>query len=587
MKELNGWFPHAPRALLPWLPWKSNDTAKIVPMAIRLLDPVTIGQIAAGEVIERPASIVKELVENALDAGARRIAVRVRGGGLAEIEVADDGAGIPADEVPAALLRHATSKLPDFGGLSAVATLGFRGEGLASVAAVARTRLTSRVAGAEIATAVDAYGEEIGPPQPAPGPVGTRVVVRDLFESVPARREYLRSPGAEFGRIAQWLATMALAYPHVGFTLEHDGRQIFAFPPDGDPQPRLRHLFGTPAAGMLAVAGARERIRVSGWISPPGDDRPDRRLQVLFVNGRLLRSTALSGAWTAAYRTYAMTGRHPYGVLFVDVAPDEVDPNVHPTKSDVRLRFAERVNAVARDAMGVALRTAATARLERAISFAPSAGAFGVGDLPAAAEWSGTLVGPQAAAPALRVLAQVDRTFVLATDGDAVVLIDQHAAHERIVYEELAANADRAAPGEPLLVPYTFEVRPDQARALESTRDALVASGLVVEPFGERAYRVVATPAHTTHAGRTRSFDVADFLECLADDAPALDARHAVWASLACHSVARAGDALAPDEMTTLVERLQRCANPMHCPHGRPTIVRLEPDAIARLFKRI
>jgi DNA mismatch repair protein MutL len=587
VKELNGWFPHAPRALLPWLPWKSNDTAKIVPMAIRLLDPVTIGQIAAGEVIERPASIVKELVENALDAGARRIAVRVRGGGLAEIEVADDGAGIPADEVPAALLRHATSKLPDFGGLSAVATLGFRGEGLASVAAVARTRLTSRVAGAEIATAVDAYGEVIGPPQPAPGPVGTRVVVRDLFESVPARREYLRSPGAEFGRIAQWLATMALAYPHVGFTLEHDGRQIFAFPPDGDPQPRLRHLFGTPAAGMLAVAGARERIRVSGWISPPGDDRPDRRLQVLFVNGRLLRSTALSGAWTAAYRTYAMTGRYPYGVLFVDVAPDEVDPNVHPTKSDVRLRFAERVNAVARDAMGVALRTAATARLERAISFAPSAGAFGVGDLPAAAEWSGTLVGPQAAAPALRVLAQIDRTFVLATDGDAVVLIDQHAAHERIVYEELAANADLAAPGEPLLVPYTFEVRPDQARALESTRDALVASGLVVEPFGERAYRVVATPAHTTHAGRTRSFDVADFLECLADDAPALDARHAVWASLACHSVARAGDALAPHEMTTLVERLQRCANPMHCPHGRPTIVRLEPDAIARLFKRI
>jgi DNA mismatch repair protein MutL len=559
-------------------------------MAIRLLDPVTIGQIAAGEVIERPASVVKELVENALDAGARRIAVRVRGGGLAEIEVADDGSGIPAAEVPTALLRHATSKLPETGGLTAVATLGFRGEGLASVAAVARTTVSSRVVGAEIATAVDAFGEEVGLPQPAAGPVGTRVVVRDLFANVPARRAYLRSPRAEFARIAGWLATMSLAYPAVGFTLEHDGRRIFAFAPDGDPGPRLRHVFGTPAAAMLPVAGARDRVAVEGWISPPGDDRPDRRSQVLFVNGRLLRSTLVSGAWTAAYRTFAMSGRHPYGVVFVDVAPDEVDPNVHPTKSDVRLRFGERVNAVVRDAMGSALSAAATARLQHAISFAPPPAESAGGDERAALaepRWSGTLVAPGVVAPALRVLAQVDRTFVLATDGEAVVLVDQHAAHERIVYEELMANVERAAPAEPLLVPYTFEVRPEQERALEATREALLASGLVVEPFGERAYRVVATPAHTTHAGRTRTFDVADFLTCLDDEGPALDARHAVWASLACHSVARAGDALAYDEMVTLLERLQRCANPMHCPHGRPTIVRLEPDAIARLFKRL
>ena len=221
--------------------------AKRRPMAIRLLDPATIGQIAAGEVIERPASVVKELVENALDAGARRIAVRVRGGGLAEIEVADDGTGIPAGEVATALLRHATSKLPDGGALTAIATLGFRGEGLASVAAVARTTLASRTAGAEIATAVDAFGEEIGRPYPAAGPPGTRVIVHDLFANVPARREYLRSPAAEFTRLAQWLAQMSLAYPQVGFTLEHDGRTIFAFAPDGDPAPRLRHIFGTAA----------------------------------------------------------------------------------------------------------------------------------------------------------------------------------------------------------------------------------------------------------------------------------------------------------------------------------------------------
>jgi DNA mismatch repair protein MutL len=558
-------------------------------MAIRLLDPVTIGQIAAGEVIERPASVVKELVENALDAGARRIAVRVRGGGLAEIEVADDGSGIPAGEVATALLRHATSKLPDGGALTAIATLGFRGEGLASVAAVARTTLSSRTGGAEIATAVDAFGEEIGLPYPVAGPVGTRVVVRDLFANVPARREYLRSPAVEFSRLAQWLAHMSLAYPEVGFTLEHDGRTTFAVAPDGDPQPRLRHVFGTTAGLMLHVRGARDRISVEGWISVPGDDRPDRRSQLLFVNGRLLRSTLLSGAWTGAYRTFAMTGRHAYGVLFVDVAPDEVDPNVHPTKSDVRLRYGERVNAVVREVMGNALRAAATARLERAVSYAPliagGAPAPALGGLEPA--WSGTLVDEVAAPRALRVLAQLDRTFVLATDGEAVVLIDQHAAHERVVYEELMTNVERAVPGEPLLVPHTFEVRPEHERALEASREALVASGLVIEPFGERAYRIVATPAHTTHAGRTRTFDVAEFLDGLDDEGHALDPRHAVWASLACHSVARAGDTLAYDEMVTLLERLQRCANPMHCPHGRPTIVRLEPDAIARLFKRV
>lgn len=569
-------------------------------MAIRLLDPATIGQIAAGEVIERPASVVKELVENAIDAGATRIVVRIAGGGLAEIEVADDGGGIGAGEVARALLRHATSKLHDAGGLTSIATLGFRGEGLASIVSVARTTVTSRTAGAEIATAVEAFGEDIGEPYPAPGPPGTRVVVRDLFANVPARREYLRTPGAEFARIAQWIGTMSLAYPAVGFTLEHDGRRIAVFAPDGDPMPRLTHVFGRAAGTMIPIRAASldGHVTVEGWISTPGDDRPDRRAQILFVNGRLLRTTVLSGAWTAAYRTFAMSGRYPYGVLFVDVVAAEVDPNVHPTKSDVRLRYAERVNSTVREAMTSALRAAATARLERSISFAPRAAgddapAYAVPQAGADGEtrWGGSFVAASddivIEPRALRVLAQVDRTYVLATDGEAVVLVDQHAAHERIVYEELMRNATHDAPSQPLLVPVSFEVRPDQARGIEATRDALAASGLVIEPFGEHAYRLVATPAHTTHAGKTRTFDVADFLDGLDDDGPRLDERHAVWASLACHSVSRAGDSLAFAEMTTLLDRLQHCANPMHCPHGRPTIVRLEPEAIARLFRRV
>ena len=559
---------------------------------IRLLDPETIGQIAAGEVIERPLSVVKELVENALDADATRIAVRVRGGGLVEIEVADDGAGIAPEELALALRRHATSKIGDATGLTQVDTLGFRGEGLASIAAVAQVTIVSRVAGAEVATAIDAHGEAIGEPHPVAGPPGTRVVVRELFGNVPVRREYLRSPAAEFARISSWLATLALAYPHTGFSLEHDGKPAFAFPPGDDLAPRLRHVFGTTSATMVAIRGDERHARVGGWVSSPGDDRPDRRNQILFVNGRLLRSTLVSGAWAAAYRTFAMVGRHPYGVLYLTVPPDEVDPNVHPTKSDVRLRHGDRVVSAVKDAIAIALRRGAVERLERSISFAPPtreyAGAFG----GLTVDWAESLLPGEhddesRERKTLRVLAQIDRTFILATDGDAVVLIDQHAAHERIVFEQLSANARASATAEPLLVPYTFEVRPEEADRLDATLPALAAGGLHVESFGERAYRVTATPARLVHAGRTRPFDVADFVECLSDEVRGLDADQRVWASLACHSVVRAGERLEYPEMTALVERLQRCENPMHCPHGRPTIVRLEAERIARLFKRM
>ncbi len=561
--------------------------------AIRVLDAETVGQIAAGEVIERPLSVVKELVENALDADATRIVVRVRGGGIDEIEVADNGSGIDAVDLPLAVRRHGTSKLAGAADLTQIGTLGFRGEGLASIAAIARTTIVSRTAAADIATAIDAHGETIGEARPHAGPPGTRVIVRELFANVPVRREYLRSPGAEFARISQWLATLALAYPHVGFSLEHDGRAVFAFAPGGLAL-RLAHVFGPGAPSMVAVGddaheggGARrsDRVSVAGHISSPGDDRPDRRAQVLFVNGRLLRSTLVSGAWTAAYRTFAMVGRHPYGVLFVRVPPEDVDPNVHPTKSDVRLRHGDRVLTVVKDAMTAALRGGAVERLGRAISFSPPQRSAGSA-APAVFEWSDSFVDVTAAA-SLRVLAQVDRTYILATDGSAIVLIDQHAAHERIVFEQLRANAARSGACEPLLVPHSFEVTLEQAERLDATLDTLGAGGLMLEAFGERAYRITATPARLVHAGTSRAFDVADFIDGLSDDCRGLDAAQRVWASLACHSVVRAGERLELREMTTLVERLQQCENPMHCPHGRPTIVRLEPDAIARLFKRL
>jgi len=553
---------------------------------IRLLDDATIGAIAAGEVVERPVSVVKELVENALDAGAATVTVSVTRGGVDGIDVRDDGIGIARDELPLALRRHATSKLRDSAGLERVATLGFRGEGLASIAAVAQVRLVSRVAGADVGFALEAAADWIGEATAVAAPPGTRVEVRDLFSSVPVRREFLRSPGAEFARISAFLATIALAYPRVRFVLAHDGREVWAFPSAEGIEGRLAHVFGH--AALHDLLALEDSAIARGFISRPGRDRRDRRMQFLFVNGRLLRSTLLAGAWTAGYSTFAMSGRQPYGVLFVTLPADRVDPNVHPTKSDVRLRDGTAVADSVRRAIAATLRRHAHADAARAVSFAPPA--FGATDR------DGALERTQAASSAAlfsfaqekvsgdehRVLAQLDDTFILATDGQALILVDQHAAHERIAFEAIAARGKAVNPGEPLLVPYTIEVDAAEWERFEAARGALAEAGLEVEPFGERTYRVVATPA----GYGARAFDVRGFLNDLSDEVAGLDARGRVWATLACHSVVRAGELLEHAEMTALIARLLECENPMHCPHGRPTIVRVEADAIERMFKR-
>ena len=568
---------------------------------IRLLDLVTVGQIAAGEVVERPLSVVKELVENALDAGASRIAVSVRGGGLEAIDVSDDGCGIAPSDLKLAFARHATSKLAYARDLERIATLGFRGEGLASVAAVARVRLVSRTAGSEFGYAVDAHATEVSEPEPIAAALGTRVVVEALFANVPVRREYVRSPAAEFTRIATFLATLALAYPAVAFSLAHDGRPTFAFRAGATLDERLAHVFGPAAPALVQLdAHAAGDARVRGFVSRPGNDRGDRRMQLLFINDRLLRTTQLAGAWSAAYSSFALAGRQPFGVLFLDVPPDHVDPNVHPTKSDVRLRFPDVAHDAVRRTIARTLARDASLRISEALSFAPpsepeaaSRNAWSEGRagyaLHAAPHAERTFAANGFAGDAftpvreLRILAQLDDTFLLATDGRALVLVDQHAAHERIAYEAIAERAKAGAgPSEPLLVPYTLELDAESYDRFERSRPALAAAGLEAEPFGERCYRIVATPA----GYGARAFDVGAYVADLGDEVAGLSAEQRVWASLACHSVVRAGDPLEHAEMTALLARLVVCANPMHCPHGRPTIVRLEPEAIARLFKR-
>ncbi|MBC5810849.1 MAG: DNA mismatch repair endonuclease MutL [Candidatus Eremiobacteraeota bacterium] len=549
---------------------------------IRLLDSATVGQIAAGEVVERPLSVVKELVENALDAGARRISVTVSKGGLDALEVSDDGTGIPRDDLRLSLARHATSKLSSAGDLERIATLGFRGEGLASIAAVARVRVASRVADAQIGYAVEAFGENVSEPEPVAIPVGTRVSVRALFENVPVRREFLRSPSAEFARISTFLATLALAYPSVTFALAHDGKPVWIFPGTDAIEQRLAHVFGPePARSLLAL----DAPGVRGYVSRPGFDRGDRRMQLLFVNRRLLRSTLMAGAWTGGYSTFSLSGRQPYGVLFLDLDPQHVDPNVHPTKSDVRLRYPERVASVVRRAISGALEADARGRLSASLSFAPprTDASNGVAEFSAPFETQAPFAfGESDDRGGLRVLAQLDATYILATDGRALVLVDQHAAHERVAYEAIAARARRAAPCEPLLVPFTVELPASDVPLFESVRQTLAEAGFEAEPFGEGAYRVLATPS----GYGARAFAVRPFVEDLRDEIPGLGAAERIWATLACHSVARAGDKLEAAEMSALIAQLLRCENPMHCPHGRPTIVRIEPADVARMFKR-
>jgi DNA mismatch repair protein MutL len=568
------------------------STPRASSATIHLLDTATIGQIAAGEIIDRPASVVKELAENAIDAGAARVVVNVERGGTDLIEVIDDGLGMTADDLPLAVRRHATSKLASAVDLASIETLGFRGEGLASIAAVSRLEIVSRRPHAEVGTRVVARGDEVGTVEPVAAPQGTRVRVEVLFENLPVRREYLRSPSAEFNRISSWLSSFALGYPQVTFVLRHDGKDVWTMPASQNVADRLAMVFGREASTALVELDA-SAVRaftgsVRGFVSTPGRDRPDRRMQLLFVNGRLLRSTLLAGAWTAGYATYAMTGRHPYGVLFLDLPPEHVDANVHPTKSDVRLRHGSQVFETVRRAIAATLAGHAAQRFREhttaaaGISFAPPA-------VDASLEHVQSLFeGAPAAADEvpsrrLRVLAQLHRTYVLASDGEALLLVDQHAAHERIAYETIVERARSHAPSEPMLVPHVVELDSSRSAALDRALELLREGGLEIDAFGERTYRIVATPA----GYGSRPFDLAGFLDDLTEDPKQRDVRERVWASLACHSVTIAGERLEPDEMTTLVDRLQQCSNPMHCPHGRPTMVRLGPEEIARMFKRV
>ena len=618
-------------------------------MTIRRLPPETVNRIAAGEVVERPASAVKELVENALDAGARRIVVQIEGGGLSRILVEDDGSGLAPDELLLAVERHATSKLaPDAAGdydLLDIATLGFRGEALPSIGSVARLALTSRAQGASEAWSLMVEGGAVGRPAPAafPGPHGARVEVRDLFYATPARLKFMKSERTESQAITDEVKRQAMAHEATAFSLEIDGRAVLRLPAEAPgPEGRLARLSAILgrdfADNALFVDHEREGVRLTGYAGLPTLNRGSASHQYLFVNGRPVRDRLLQGALRGAYADFLARDRHPVTALYLEVDPHAVDVNVHPAKAEVRFRDPALVRGLVvgglRHALaGAAHRTAST-HSEAALSALRPQGLGGYAPGPSAAGFSAWRMGGwnpvagsgrSAVLPGLEGLsaraepapgladpgapfdfaeapadtealdqplgaarAQVHATYIIAQTRDGLVVVDQHAAHERLVYERMKAQLEAGGVArQTLLLPEVVELDPAEAERVASRTEELQALGLVVESFGPGAILVRETPAllgETDVAGLIR--DIADDL---AETGQALSLRERlqeVCSTLACHGSVRAGRRLTAPEMNALLREMEVTPNSGQCNHGRPTWVELKLTDIERLFGR-
>jgi DNA mismatch repair protein MutL len=596
------------------------------PGRIRRLDEAAANRIAAGEVIERPASAVKELIENAIDAGAGRIEVAIAEGGKALIRVADDGAGIVAEDLALALDRHATSKI-DGSDLVNITSYGFRGEALPSMAAVARLTLTSRAAGAAEAWEIAAAAGAIGRPRPAARGRGTTVELRDLFFATPARLKFLRSARAEAQATAEALRRLALAEPGIAFELsdvsEGAGRLMFRAEAE-DRLARIGRILGRDfAENALEIAAERGGVRLTGFAALPTYARGAATAQHFFVNGRPVRDRLLVGALRAAYADLMARDRHPAAVLFLDLAPERVDVNVHPAKAEVRFREPGVVRGLVISALAHALagaghRTASTVSAAALGAFRPGgpggllprwrqhssppaeaarALAAQAPLLPggfAEAGWAGARVEAEPEADAAEDLplgvarAQLHGTYIVAQTRDGVVIVDQHAAHERLVYERLKRQlAEAGVRRQALLIPEVVELEPEAAEQVLERAGELARLGLVLEPFGGGAVMVREVPALLGQAEAGALVrDVADELTELGESGAVGARLDAVLSRMACHGSVRAGRRMTAEEMNALLREMEATPFSGQCNHGRPTHVRLTLGEIERLFGR-
>jgi DNA mismatch repair protein MutL len=617
--------------------------------SIRQLPPAVVNKIAAGEVIERPASVVKELVENALDAGASRIDVTVEQGGIELIRVVDDGCGVAADELPLAVASHATSKIRDADDLFRVATLGFRGEALASIAAVSRAVMRSRTADAATATEIEIVGGQAEPLRPAGGPCGTMVEVRRLFFNTPVRQKFLRTTQTEMGHLTEAVSRLALAHPRVHFTLSHGGRTLHDLPPS-DARQRVAALFGAELAdGLISIDSQDGDVRLTGDVANPTHSRPNNRMQYLFLNGRFIRDRSLQHALGEAYRGLLLTGRFPVCILHLELPPAAVDVNVHPTKLEVRFQDGGRIyshllgtlrtkflstDLVARGAVPigagggpaltgddeVAAAVPATSDLwewarrqsgpapsegESVRDFSPGPAFAGTGaplqlhrieampsrPLPASTPTARRAdpnhdVPPPLSAP--RAL-QIHNRYLVAETDDGLEVIDQHALHERILYEALRERVlAGAVESQRLLVPEPVDLSGSEAAAALENRELLARLGVEVEGFGGETVLIAAYPAMLAN------FPPAEVLRGLVEQLLAggkqpesRDLLDELLHMIACKAAVKYGDRLTPAEIEALLDHRGLAQDHHHCPHGRPTALVFTREQLDRQFKRI
>ena len=593
-------------------------------MAIRQLPPNLVNRIAAGEVVERPASVAKELIENAIDAGARRIDIATAGGGLRLIRVSDDGSGMGADDLALAVERHATSKLAN-DDLSAIMTLGFRGEALPSIGAVARLSIQSRAEGAGEAHEIAVDGGRKSKLKPAALGSGTRVEVRDLFYATPARLKFMKSERAEAAAIADMVKRLALARPEIAFSLTTDERTAFhldACPPGliDHGLARLGRILGPDfVKDALPVRARRDNIGLEGFAGLPTLHRPNSLQLYLVVNGRPVRDKLLAGTVRAAYGDLVPQGRYPMLALFLTVPPDEVDVNVHPAKTELRFRDPNAVRSIIigalREALGAAGHRATSSLSQAALGrLAPPSGrrpppetfdpqSFGFAERAQAplgplAEPSADTRGSSAEDDVLGTLyplgaarAQINDTFIIAETEDALVIVDQHAAHERLVYERLKrAFANGGISRQLLLIPEVVELDADAAVRLCAAAGELERLGLVVEPFGPASVLVREVPSllGTCDVKRLLADLAAELAEAEDGEETRLLAERLdhVLSTMACHGSVRAGRRLNPEEMNALLRDMERTPFTGQCNHGRPTYIELKLADIEKLFSR-
>ena len=567
-------------------------------MPIRVMPHELSSQIAAGEVVERPASVVKELVENALDAGASRIQIRVEGGGQRLIEVTDDGKGIPAAELTLALQRHATSKLSRVEDLAQIRTLGFRGEALAAMSSVARLSLVSRPPDSQAGARLLADAGHTGEVETIGAPQGTSVRVDELFYNIPARRKFLKNEMTERRHINNLVARYALAYPLVSFSLEIEGRSMLQTSGSGDRREALAALYDAGVARrMLEVDASGEEIVVQGFISPLDLTRGSRSELTFFVNGRWVQDQSLTAAVLQAYRGMLMVGRYPLVVLFIQVPTELVDVNVHPTKAEVRFADRERVFSAVQRAIRRALLAYSPLPLLELVqpglawrpftapTEPPPSGEDAETEQEPAAEIPRQASLPGSGVPLLRLLGQVGTTYLVAEGPDGLYLVDQHAAHERVLFERFQAQGGRVG-SQALLEPAIVQLNPAQSEMLQEQLATLAELGFEIEPFGPHTYKLRAIPSLLIGSDSESALRavVEDFEE---DETPLEKETQARLVARICKRAAvKAGQTLGTDEQRQLLRDLEACAAPRTCPHGRPTMIHLSIELLEKQFGR-